>query len=153
MQLIFDSLQFLNPDSPRQQKRWMMRVGQPITAHHHGPVSDANWIKLHPWRRVLIQGGLRDAPSSLRNIFTALQSFSQNNPTEDFFIKVSVFIWIGYLLYNKNGEEMMIARPWEKDNYPIQDALCSYKQSILLFSTADYSFLFFAAFGTIWKYV
>ena len=44
---------------------------------------------------------------------------------------------------------MMIARPWEKDNYPIQDALCSYKQSILLFSTADYSFLFFAAFGTI----
>ena len=25
---------------------------------------------------------------------------------------------------------MMIARPWEKDNYPIQDALCSYNHSI-----------------------
>ena len=30
---------------------------------------------------------------------------------------------------------MMIARPWEKDNYPIQDALCSYNHSIFYFMT------------------
>ena len=27
---------------------------------------------------------------------------------------------------------MMIARPWEKDNYPIQEALCSYNHSIFI---------------------
>ena len=89
---------------------------------------------------MLIQGGLRDAPNSLRNIFTALQSFSQNL-TEDFFKKIH-FLSEFIFYYYKNSEEMMIARPWEKDNYPIQDALCSYYQSILLFRRRIIHFYF-----------
>ena len=36
---------------------------------------------------------------------------------------------------------MMIARPWEKDNYPIQDALCSYNHSIFLRSLSPQNLL------------
>ena len=32
----------------------------------------------------------------------------------------------------------MIARPWEKDNYPIQEALCSYNHSIFLLSLTNW---------------